>query len=417
MGTTAGATRRKWGHHALLGAMDQVLLAAIHFVLGVIVARQGGVAALGAFAFAYAVIVLANMVHAAVIAESYAVAPLESGATAFGGATPIVVMTLGLCLVCAGAAWAMGGFTHEAQAWLRQPSFFLALLFSGLYWSTKPYYYRAARPLMVLAMTLAYGVVTLALAYLGYRVLGPSMQPLWAIAAGAAVASVPLLLCCARPRAGGLAPLKTFARASLRYAAWSLPAALLIWVNSNGYVFVLPLLGTPEQAGELRAVLNLVAPVNTLLVGACTALLPLLAELARSQGATAYVRRVHWLAGLMFIALLVLGLLIASFSATALEVLYGERYAAFGSVLRLAAFLPPLWVAASIYRAAMRARMDTRGLFLVYAGALIPVGLTLMWLLGRHGAAAAVMGMLATQCLVVLGFCYRFWRDTKQGKA
>lgn len=417
MDVRAAAASPGLGHRALLGAADQVLLAAVHFLLGVIVARQGGVTALGAFAFAYAVIVLANMVHAAVVAEPYTVAPSASGAAVLGGATPVIAVTLGLSLVCVGAAWAMGWLADEARTWLRQPSFLCALLFSSLFWSTKPYYYRAGRPLAVLAATFVYGAVSLAVAILGYRAVGLSMQPLWAIAAGAAVASVPLLLRCKRPNAAAMKALGTYVRTGLHYAAWSLPAALLIWINSNGYVFVLPLLASPEQAGGLRAVLNLVAPVNTLLVGACTALLPLLAELVRSEGMAAYAKRIHWLVVLMSAVLLVLGALIAPFAAAVLDMLYGEHYAAFAQALQLAAFLPPLWVAASIYRAAMRARMDTRGMFLVYAGALIPVGLVLMWLLGQQGAVAAVIGMLITQSLVVLGFCYRFRRTTQRGEA
>jgi O-antigen/teichoic acid export membrane protein len=353
MRVQSGETGPKLGHHALLGATDQVLLATVHFLLGVIVARQGGVMALGAFAFAYAVIVLANMAHAAVVAESYVVAPSVSEAAGLGGATPVVIMTLSLCLACAGIAWAMGWLTDEARVWLRQPSFLWALLCSSLFWATKPYYYRMGRPLAVLGATLVYGAVLLAVAFLGYRTMGPSMQPMWAIAAGAASACVPLLWCCKRPNAAVMKAFGAYARTGLHYATWSLPAALLIWVNSNGYVFFLSLLASQEQAGGLRAVLNLVAPVNTLLVGACTALLPLLAELVRREGIAAYAKRIHWLVALMSVGLLVLGLMIAPFSAAALDMLYGERYAAFAQALQLAAFLPPLWVAGSIYRTAI----------------------------------------------------------------
>jgi hypothetical protein len=44
--------------------------------------------------------------------------------------------------------------------------------------------------------------------------------------------------------------------------------------------------------------------------------------------------------------------------------------------------------------------------------ALLPVGLILMAVLGRYGAAAAVKGMLVTQLLVVIGFVYHFYRRT-----
>ena len=134
----------------------------------------------------------------------------------------------------------------------------------------------------------------------------------------------------------------------------------------------------------------------------------MLADLHRSNDRHAYARTIHRVAMGLFIATLLCGLAVASFSDWLIVLIYGGAYSGFADVLRTATLLPSLWVVASIYRSAIRAQANTRDLFKVYALALIPVGLILMAVLGRYGAIAAVKGMLVTQVLVVIGFIYYF---------
>jgi O-antigen/teichoic acid export membrane protein len=408
----ASTQRKRSGGQAVLGALDQATLAAAHFLLGVLVARLGGVVALGDFAFAYSLIVLVNMVHAAVVAEIYSVdAQVPEGARGYGS-LPLALLTLALGLGSAGLLGLVGAWSEQIRGATWSPAFLCALLASTCYWSVKPFFYRQHRPRAVLAATIAYTLVLLVSSWLGYRVWGAAWQPLWSIAIGASLASVPLWYAMRRPDPHYRAHMQRYLRSSLKYAGWALPAALLIWINSNGYMFVMPLYGDTVQTGGLRAVLNLVAPINTLLVGACTAILPMLAELHRSGDATRYARTVHRTAIGLFAFTLCCGGVIAPFSGWLITLIYGEPYRSFADALQVAALLPALWVAASIYRSAIRAQANTRDLFKVYAMALLPVGLILMAVLGRYGAAAAVKGMLVTQLLVVIGFVYHFYRRT-----
>jgi O-antigen/teichoic acid export membrane protein len=394
----------------VLGAVDQAALAAAHFLLGVLVARLGGVVALGNFAFAYSLIVLVNMIHAAVIAEVYSVdGSVPEGLHRYG-ASPLFVVTWVLGVGCAGLIGLAGVWSDEIRAVTWHPSFVAAMLLSTCYWSVKPFYYRQKRPLTVLATTIVYALALLSSAWIGYHMMGAAWQPLSSIAMGAAVASIPLWLALRRPDPACREHLHQYCNATLKYAAWALPAALLIWVNNNGYMFVMPMYGDTAQTGGLRAVLNLVAPINTLLVGACTAALPMLADLHRGDDTQAYARTIHHAAIALFTVTLLGGLAITPFSHWLIVLIYGEPYRNFADVLRAAALLPALWVVASIYRSAIRAQANTRDLFKVYATALIPIGLILMSVLGRYGAAAAVKGMLATQVLVVIGFVYYFRR-------
>jgi O-antigen/teichoic acid export membrane protein len=404
--------RRRGSSQAVLGALDQAMLAAGHFLLGVLVARLGGVAALGQFAFAYSLIVLVYMVHAAVVAEVYSIdAQVPEGVRRYG-ALPLALLTLALGLGSAGLLGVVGAWSEQIRAATWSPAFLCALIASACYWSVKPFFYRQQRPFAVLAATIAYALALLVSAWLGYRVWGAAWQPLWSIAIGGTVASIPLWYALRRPDPQCAAHMQRYLRSTLKYAGWALPAALLIWINSNGYLFVMPLYGDTVQTGGLRAVVNLVAPINTLLVGACAAILPMLAELHRSGDATRYARTVHRTAIGLFALTLCCGVMIAPFSGWLITLIYGEPYRGFADALQVAALLPALWVTVSIYRSALRAQANTRDLFKVYAMALLPIGVILMAVLSRYGAAAAVKGMLVTQLLVVVGFVYYFWRRT-----
>jgi len=400
------------GGQAFLGAIDQAVLAAAHFMLGVLVGRLGGVAALGGFAFAYSLIVLVNMLHTAVIAEIYSVEPGTAEGMRRHGAWPIVLVTSLLVMGATGLLGVVSLFSTDVRATAWSPAFMSALLLSTCYWSVKPLFYRQGRPFVVLGSTLLYGAVALATAWAGYHWKSAAWQPLWSIAAGALVASTPMWCAVKRMEPGWAAHLSHYLCVTWRYAKWAVPAAVLIWINSNGYLFAMPLYRGAEETGGLRAVLNVMAPINTLLVGACTAWLPMLADMQRTQDASAYRRTIHRTA-LGAMALTCVGACIVfPLSASLIGAIYGKAFLAYADALRIAAWLPALWVAASIYRAAIRAQANARDLCRVYAMALLPVGIGLMIFLSPYGAVAAVKGMLATQLLVVVAFIYVFQRQS-----
>lgn len=408
-----GANRARG--QAVVGAVDQAALAAANFLLGVCVARLGGVVPLGEFAFAYSLIVLVSMMHTAIIAELYSVdSDVDEGMRRYG-AFPIATVTLLLAASVIGLFGLIGSFAESIRAVAWTPSFISALLFSACYWSVKPLFYRQRRPYVVLGSTVFYGVAVLASAWLGYRWKGVTWDPLWSVAIGGVIASIPMWCALKLPGAGYADYVRKYLRSTGRYAGWALPAAVLIWINSNGYIFVMPLYGNAAETGGLRAILNLIAPVNTLLVGACMAWLPMLADMHRKQNALAYGRMIHRIAMGLFLLTIVVSLPVIPLSSWLIGLIYGAAYAGFAEVLRIAAWLPALWIAASIYRAAIRAQANARDLCKVYAVAMVPVGIVLMLTLGRYGAAAAVKGMLITQALVVGAFMYYFQRQLRQG--
>jgi len=398
---------RREGAQSVIGATDQAVLAATHFILGALIARLGGSVALGNFAFAYALVVMLCIVHSALIGETFSLGGIVRRGLRRYGSLPIALSAL---LLAAGAAalLALAGLWLPPLRTACTPAFFLALIASSCYWSVKPYCYRQSRPWPVLLSTLIYAGATLASMAIGYAWRGDGWQPMQSIALGATLASWPLWCSLRRPDRYFSGLFRASLRGIGRYAVWALPAALLIWASGNGYLFVMPLWGDAAQNGGLRAVLNLVAPVNTLLAGACTAWLPMLAAAYRDGDHAAQRRRIHLASSLLFGVSALGSLLVAGLSDSLIRLVYGDSYAGFAKTLCIAALLPPLWVAVAVYRAALRAQADPRRLFRVYACSMLPLGLGLMFVLAPRGAEASAWGMVATQALVLAGFIGAF---------
>lgn len=163
-----------------------------------------------------------------------------------------------------------------------------------------------------------------------------------------------------------------------------------------------------RQTAGLRAILNLIVPLNTLLVGASTALLPVLAETLRERGRQRLVALTHRMALAVIAATAVFAVAMASMSGRLLGVVYGGGFVQFADALKYASVLPMLWGIAVVYRTSIRALGESFDLFKVYLFALFPIGITLMFWMSRLGAGHAVIGVALTQVLVVIGFVYRF---------
>lgn len=397
---------------AMLGAVDQALTAAAHFVLGVMVARLGGVAALGNFAFAYTVIVMANMFHGALLGEVYSVNDAaRAGQRKFGAGfllAPTLILAVAMVLISQ-MLLVWGDQGHAVIT----PSFIAALVLSTFLWSGKVYFYSDGAPLKTLLCSSVYALALLGTTAICYRVYGPDASPFTGIAVGALLALLVLL-----PELRGVAVwdalMKSFLAASAHYAKWSVPAAGLIWLANNGYYLLMPAGSDIEQTAGLRAILNLMVPFNTLLVGASAALLPVLAQVNRERGRIELGVVTHRMAGAVFLAAGLFALVMALVSAKVLGIVYGRHFVQFAAALQVASMLPALWGVAVVYRTSIRALGQSFDLFKVYFFALFPVGIILMMMLSSGGAAQAVIGVALTQLLVVAGFIYRFVVMTRE---
>lgn len=391
---------------AVLGAIDQAITAAAHFLLGVMVARMGGVAALGRFAFAYTVIVLASMFHSAILGEIYSVDESAKAGRRLFGLGYLVLPTLAMAVALVAISQLLLLLGDEGGD-VTSLSFIGALVTSMLFWSAKVHLYCDGEPLKAVLCSCLYAATMLITTFGCYHFLGSGARPLTGIMVGAAVALMVLI-----PSVRGIAlsrrSLEPFVRASARYAKWSVPAAGLIWLANNGYYLLMPVGSSVQQTAGLRAILNLLVPLNTLLVGASAALLPKLAEVAQTKGRGALAAVAHRMAAVVLLVAGLFAIAVSLVSERLLNTVYGTQFGQFAPALQVASLLPALWGVAVVYRTSIRAMGESFDLFKVYFFALFPTGIALMVMLSTGGAARAVFGVVITQVLIVSGFTYRF---------
>lgn len=396
---------------ALLGAIDQALMAAAHFLLGVMVARYGGIAALGGFAFAYTLVVLANMLHGAILGEIYSVDDAARSGERKAGFGFLLVPTLAMAILMIVLSQSLRFWGSYGDVVSSMP-FMLALGSSMCLWSGKIYFYCNASAGKSVSVTLVYAASMLFTTFADYHYSGTMASPFSGMALGASLCLL-FLLPELRIQGSSRGELNAFGKAAWRYAKWSVPAAALIWFANNGYYLLVPAGSDLRQTAGLRAVLNLLAPINTLLVGASAALLPLLADTFRVGGRHDLLVFTHRLALVVLGGTALFALIMVPMSAKVLSFVYGPGFGEFALALQLASVLPVLWGVAVVYRTSIRAMGESFGLFKVYFFALCPVGVTLMVVLSRAGASRAVIGVAITQLIVVLGFVHRFAAMTR----
>jgi O-antigen/teichoic acid export membrane protein len=401
-----------------IGAIDQVSLAVTHFALTVMVARALGVDALGQFTFSYALIVLAYMAHSALLGESIGTSPTVVVAVKHRGLQAILSPTACLAGLLALLVQPLGlGSTHHA---LSGGPFLSALVGSLFYWTAKSYFYKLHAPTRALLLTLTYAIGTL-LCFIALPLFAESPRftesyerGLIAIAVGAGGAfAVALVLWSGKSYKLALFRGKHWVRNEdtrqvwhdvFQYGKWSMPATFLIWLANNGYYIVMPMFGQNEGAAGLRAALMIMLPVNTLIVGASVAILPMLAEKIQSNGFRSMQRMLHQVAGLGAAAALAVGIVLMANSELVMRSIYGSAFTQYAPLLQITAILPGLWAACAVYRTAIRATRRSFDVFRVYAVAMIPVGLTLMVIFSYFGVPYAAWGVVITQVLIFAAF-------------
>jgi O-antigen/teichoic acid export membrane protein len=374
-----------------VGAIEQAIHAASHFLLAVLVFRFKGSANFAGYSFGYALLLFSFAVVSSFVTEPYSVLRRSKAPVALLGAA--IGAVLGLASL---AVEVVSLDSSEANGW----PLMSAVSFSSAYWVRKAKLYREGHQIHVLYAALIYSMTMLGL----FIVLRG--RPFLCITVAAAITSMPSLMSEVRnERVRDVIPFLVAARP---YALWALVAALATWVINNIYFVVLPLVGRPDAAAGLRASFNMVVPINTLVVGATTALLPRLAEEYRQQGGEALYRSTKRL--LIFAssggALLSFTLLVCG--PEMMKFVYGsDRYA---SIVRAVAILPLVWTITLVVRASLRAAAMSRQIFCAYAIAAVPVGLPLALMSRMYSDTAAAAGAVLMQMIAMIAISVFFFK-------
>lgn len=191
----------------------------------------------------------------------------------------------------------------------------------------------------------------------------------------------------------------------IRYGAWAAPSRIFFLVPGHIFYFLLPISGGLEATAALRALMNLVAPIQRGQEAINSLLLP---ALSRASMTAEFPRLVRASILSFLISALLYLCVVGIFRFYVLDFLYGEKYSAYGNYVLLLLLLPVFSGVANVLSSAFRALELPRLVFWAYvcsAGSAILVGAPMIYTIGFPGA---VFGMLIASiiAMIVLAVCW-----------
>jgi O-antigen/teichoic acid export membrane protein len=296
MTETATALWRRWRAPISVGVLDQGAVSGANLVLNVLLARWMAPVHYGAFAVAFAVLLLVSGPHGALFTDPMSVV----GPRHFKGRFSAYLR--GLCIVHAGLAIVLailiGGLVslpvsivRASSTWLVPLGFATPLVL--LLWLLRGACYLEMRPAVALAGSALYGLVLVALiawahaaSWLTAQAALVVMALASAVASGVIAGRLGLL-----SRSRSQIELPHVVREHWAYGRWILAASV---AHAVAYGLYVPLVGTfagLEQTAVLRALQNLVFPLDRMLAGIAMVAYPSMSRQVVEQGPSYLIRR------------------------------------------------------------------------------------------------------------------------------
>ena len=191
------------------------------------------------------------------------------------------------------------------------------------------------------------------------------------------------------------------------YGSWAAATGGLEWFNGYLPVLLLPLWAGLAATGGLRALLNLVLPIQH----AAGALVKLLVPVfVRARDTPARHRLALRVGGGMTAGAVAWAVVIWAFGAEILTLVYGGKYDAFAGYLWLVALLPLAGVVSNVAMALLRAEERPEAVFAARAaasGTAATVGAGLTFVLGVAGALLSDLVTVLVEAAVMVGLVRR----------
>ena len=399
-----------WVSHGTASVLQQGLFAGAHFVTNVLLARWLAPTSYGAFALAYSVFLLLLMLYVAVFFEPMVVFGAGRYAGSFSAYMRVLqrahfIVLLPVSLLAVLLAPVLGRFyTHDFEValfWLAVVSPLLLLM-----WLRRAAFYAQ---LNTRAGALAGGSYFLLLIISVWLLqIRGRLSPASVFVAMGVVSLLVSVGCQDRSRQtnrkGSVAVRLSAARVlsdHWSYGRWAGLTAVATWIPANIYYALLPKQFGLESVALLRALFNLLYPLQHTVLALATLLIPVLVRQRDRSGIHRIKRTVLQLLGIFVPIGLVYLCLLAAFRSPILAFLYAGRYgtASLGTVIAIG-ILPITSGMAALLGAALRALERPRLIFwsyLVSVSVALSIGIPITLRGGVGGAVLSlVIGDLAT---------------------
>lgn len=403
---------------SLVASADQAVYGATHLVLQVLLARWLSVPDYGRFAATYAGCVLVQLVHNAAFVEPTVVfsAKKVEGArdylrravsTGTVQGTAVAVLATVAAAVLARTVAGSSGFEY-------------AILVGTVSLLLMPFWF-ARRVLWVLdagflafAATIIYALFScgalLILASTGHL---SATAGLLVIGGTGAVVGLTFLA-----GAGVLAISQALSRSELRslwhYGRWSSPATVINWLSGHGYFVLFPLVATVTAGAQFRALLNLVLPVQNVLIGLSAYWLPRLSADVAHNGVNGIMSQ--WRRMLLLMASLTLAYVVplVCFGDRIVGFLYAGSYQEIVSQLPLSALAMCAWPLMYASMVGLRAAARPERVFAVNIVVVAGVGSWMApWALVA-GGSYPILSFSALQFLLACGLLAAFLKIDRE---
>jgi O-antigen/teichoic acid export membrane protein len=339
----AVAVWRRWRVPLSIGVLDQAAVSATNFTVNILLARWMSPADYGAFAIAFATLLLVSGFHGALLTDPLSV---------IGSRRPVglyskylralliihAALTLPLGAVIAASGLLPRSIVDVPPAWTAVLGFATPLVL--LLWLLRAACYLPMRPGVALAGSLLYGIVFLIFltwGHLAQWLTAPTALVLMGVASGWASLFIATRLELLSSSWAAI-DIAGIAREHWAYGRWILGAAVAHGIAYGLYVPLVGMLVGLEQTAVLRALLNLTLPLQQVLAGIAMVAYPSMSRRVAERGIE-YMRRrgpIFVLAGVGLAT--VYGLVITAFGRPLLVMMYGGGYyAAYASLIPLIA--------------------------------------------------------------------------------
>lgn len=396
--------RRLLGSRGVWAVADQALYSVSNFLVNVLLARWMDEAAYGMFALGFAALLLVNAVQTPLLTEPilvFSAGRFKNSVSSYQQ----IALRLNWIL---GAVVGLIFIGIAVIYWISQPqsaAMYLGLAISTplvLYsWITRRICYANLVPSVSAKAGALYMLVFLGTALIFHK--AGWLQPLSAFALMGLASLVAGLwiqkTLYARPQTPTPDLSKEVLAQHWNYGRWSLLASFLYWVPTNLPLVLLARAGGLEDSASLRALLNAVLPVASLITALGSLLIP---SFSRTQTPQQLLQLAVKYIGLFSFISLASWLILGAFHSQIFSLLYDDTYLGISGLLWFLGLQPLFQGITTVFQSILRANEKPQWIVVLYGISTLAMTTFGSWLILNYQLKGAVLAMVMVQALLML---------------
>lgn len=403
---------------------DQAIFSGGNFLVNILLARWLGPEGYGAYAVAFAWLMLAQNLYEALLIEPLAIYGSGKYAKQFRAYMgqmfyAHIILTLIVAALMGLGAW-YTLHNDSRLVFLAMTGAALAAPFYFTRWLTRQPFYVLSRPhWSVVGGTVFVVINVVALVVLLHTGWLNPLTALLTMGLGALCGSLLLAVLRLKPDMRLRQPdidRREVLRDHVEYGKWAAPARILNWIPGNVYFIILPVVLSLEANATLRAIGNLIYPLYLMINAISGVLLPSLVRTYERDGLAALHRRLRGVAVPAVGAVAVFALVITVFGQQIVSLLYVGQYDEFTTfpIVATMAVFPVIAVMQTLLDIALRAIGQVRlTLFstLIWGAGTLTIGVAMMI---AYGLLGTNLGQMITAGIALLVTFYFYRRHVIQ---